>query len=47
MQRFVRGLYNGDEATFERLVNACATMLRMALVHVPSRAVAEEVVQES
>ena len=44
----VRGLHDGDEATFERLVNAWgATMLRMALVHVSSRAVAEEVVQES
>jgi RNA polymerase sigma-70 factor, ECF subfamily len=44
----VRGLHDGDEATFERLINAWgATMLRMALVHVSSRAVAEEVVQES
>jgi len=44
----VRGLCDGDEATFVRLVDAWgAAMLRMALVHVSSRAVAEEVVQES
>jgi RNA polymerase sigma-70 factor, ECF subfamily len=44
----VRGLRDGDEATFASLVDAWgAAMLRMALVHVSSRAVAEEVVQES
>ena len=44
----VRSLRDGDEATFAGLVDAWgAAMLRMALVHVSSRAVAEEVVQES
>lgn len=44
----VRSLRAGDEATFVDLVDAWgAAMLRMALVHVSSRAVAEEVVQES
>lgn len=44
----VRSLRDGDEATFAYLVDAWgAAMLRMALVHVSSRAVAEEVVQES
>ena len=44
----VRGLRDGDEATCARLVDAWgAAMLRVALVHVSSRAVAEEVVQES
>jgi RNA polymerase sigma-70 factor (ECF subfamily) len=44
----VRSLRDGDEATFVRLVDAWgAVMLRVALVHVSSRAVAEEVVQES
>ena len=44
----VRSLRDGDEATFVQLVDAWgAAMLRVALVHVSSRAVAEEVVQES
>jgi RNA polymerase sigma-70 factor (ECF subfamily) len=44
----VRALREGDEATFARLVEAWGPlMLRMALVHVPSQAVAEEVVQEA
>ena len=41
-------LHEGDEATFARLVDAWGpVMVRMALVHVPSREVAEEVVQEA
>lgn len=44
----LRRLRDGDEATFARLVDAWSPiMLRMALVHVRSRAVAEEVVQEA
>jgi RNA polymerase sigma-70 factor, ECF subfamily len=44
----VRSLRDGDEATFVQLVDDWgAAMLRVALVHVTSRAVAEEVVQES
>jgi RNA polymerase sigma-70 factor (ECF subfamily) len=44
----VRALRDGDEPAFARLVDAWSpAMLRMALVHVPSRAVAEEVVQEA
>jgi RNA polymerase sigma-70 factor, ECF subfamily len=42
------GLRAGDEAAFRRLVDAYGPMLmRLALMHVPSRAVAEEVVQET
>src|SRR5712691_11525998 len=38
----------GDEASFESLINAHhAAMVRLAMVYVPSRAVAEEVVQET
>ena len=44
----VARLRAGDEATFDRLVEHLAgPMLRLALLHVPSRAVAEEVVQEA
>jgi RNA polymerase sigma-70 factor (ECF subfamily) len=44
----VRALRSGDETTFARLVEAWGpAMLRMALVHVPRRDVAEEVVQEA
>ena len=44
----VRSLLDGDEATYVHLVDAWGgAMLRMALVHVPSRAVAEEVVQDA
>ncbi len=44
----VRSLRDGDEEAFVELVEAWgAAMLRAALVHVSSRAVAEEVVQES
>jgi RNA polymerase sigma-70 factor (ECF subfamily) len=47
-EALVRALRAGDEATFARLVDAWdPLMLRMALVHVSSRAVAEEVVQEA
>ena len=41
-------LREGDEQAFAGLVNAChATMLAVALAHVRTRAVAEEVVQEA
>lgn len=44
----VDALRNGDETTFGRLVEAWGPpMLRMALVHVPHRDVAEEVVQDA
>jgi RNA polymerase sigma-70 factor (ECF subfamily) len=44
----VMALRNGDESTFSTLAEAWgAPMLRLALVHVPNRAVAEEVVQEA
>jgi RNA polymerase sigma-70 factor (ECF subfamily) len=44
----VEGLRAGDERVFAELVRDWSgVMLRLALVHVPSRAVAEEVVQEA
>jgi RNA polymerase sigma-70 factor, ECF subfamily len=44
----IAGLRAGDEAAFRRLVDAYGPMLmRLALMHVPSRAVAEEVVQDT
>ena len=47
-QALVRALRAGDESAFEALVSAHGPMLmRLALMHVPSRAVAEEVVQET
>jgi RNA polymerase sigma-70 factor, ECF subfamily len=46
--RLLEGLRNGDDAAFRELVDAYGPMLmRLALMHVPSRAVAEEVVQET
>jgi RNA polymerase sigma-70 factor (ECF subfamily) len=46
--RLLEGLRNGDEAAFRELVDAYGPMLmRLAFMHVPSRAVAEEVVQET
>jgi RNA polymerase sigma-70 factor, ECF subfamily len=46
--RLIQGLRAGDEAAFKELVDAYGPMLmRLALMHVPSRAVAEEVVQET
>lgn len=46
--RLLEGLRNGDEAAFTELVDAYGPMLmRLAVMHVPSRAVAEEVVQET
>jgi len=46
--RLLEGLRRGDEAAFRDLVDAHGPMLmRLALMHVPSRAVAEEVVQET
>ena len=46
--QLLRALRDGDESTFAQLVDAWnPVMLRMALVHVPTRAVAEEVVQEA
>ena len=44
----VAALRSGDEATFARLVDELnPALLRLALAHVPSRAVAEEVVQDT
>ena len=44
----LEGLRSGDEAAFQELVSAYGPMLmRLALNHVPSRAVAEEVVQDT
>ncbi len=44
----LRALRDGDESAFTSLVEAQGPMLlRLALMHVPSRAVAEEVVQET
>ena len=44
----VERLRNGDEATFARLIDAySAPLLRLAITFVQSRAVAEEVVQET
>jgi RNA polymerase sigma-70 factor, ECF subfamily len=44
----VAALRRGDEAAFATVVDAYSPMLlRVALTHVPSRAVAEEVVQET
>ena len=47
-ERLLVALRNGDEAAFASLVDAYGGMLlRLARMHVPSRAVAEEVVQET
>ena len=44
----VQALRRGDEAAFNALVQECqATMLRLAMLYSPSRAVAEETVQET
>ncbi len=46
--RLLEGLRAGDEAAFRQLVDAYGPMLlRLAMMHVPSRAVAEEVVQDT
>jgi RNA polymerase sigma-70 factor, ECF subfamily len=47
-ERLLAGLRAGDEAAFVRLVDDYGpALMRLALAHVPSRAVAEEVVQET
>jgi RNA polymerase sigma-70 factor, ECF subfamily len=47
-RELVEGLRRGDEATFARLTDELSgPLMRLALVHVPSRAVAEEVVQDT
>src|SRR4051812_16303565 len=47
-QRLVDALRAGDEAAFEMLIERYqAPLLRLAMMYVPSRAVAEEVVQET
>jgi RNA polymerase sigma-70 factor (ECF subfamily) len=47
-QRLVDSLRAGDEAAFETLIDRYHTpLLRLAMLYVPSRAVAEEVVQET
>jgi RNA polymerase sigma-70 factor, ECF subfamily len=46
--RLLEGLRAGDEAAFRQLVDAYGPMLlRLAMMHVRSRAVAEEVLQET
>jgi RNA polymerase sigma-70 factor (ECF subfamily) len=46
--QLVAALRAGDEAAFGQLVDSYGpTLLRLALAHVPSRAVAEEVVQDT
>lgn len=46
--RLLVALRAGDEAAFAQLVDGYGpTLMRLALAHVPSRAVAEEVVQET
>ena len=47
-QALISALRDGDESAFTSLVEAEGPMLlRLALMHVPSRAVAEEVVQDT
>lgn len=47
-QQLVEGLQRGDREAFESLLGEYTpALLRMALLHVPSRAVAEEVVQDT
>jgi RNA polymerase sigma-70 factor (ECF subfamily) len=47
-QQLLERLRAGDEQAFVRLVDSChATMLAVAQAHVPSRASAEEIVQEA
>lgn len=46
--QLIAALRRGDEAAFETLINRYHTaLLRLAMMYVPSRAVAEEVVQET
>jgi RNA polymerase sigma-70 factor, ECF subfamily len=46
--KLVDGLRAGDEAAFEQLIRDFhSALLRVALIYVPSRAVAEDVVQET
>ncbi len=47
-QALILGLRNGDEEAFVLLLNRySSSLLRVAMLYVPSRAVAEEVVQET
>jgi RNA polymerase sigma-70 factor (ECF subfamily) len=47
-QRLIDGLRAGDESAFEMLIERYhSPLLRLAMLYVPSRAVAEEVVQET
>src|SRR6476659_3298950 len=47
-QRLVDLLRAGDESAFETLIDRYhSSLLRLAMLYVPSRAVAEEVVQET
>jgi RNA polymerase sigma-70 factor, ECF subfamily len=47
-QRLLESLRAGDEAAFEMLIERYhSSLLRIAMLYVPSRAVAEEVVQET
>jgi RNA polymerase sigma-70 factor (ECF subfamily) len=47
-RELIAALRRGDERAFAALIDAChPALLRVAMAHVPSRAVAEEVVQET
>jgi RNA polymerase sigma-70 factor (ECF subfamily) len=47
-RRLVEALRAGDESAFERLIGRYhRSLLRLAMLYVPSRAIAEEVVQET
>ena len=47
-EQLVASLRAGDEATFRQIVGEWnASLLRVAQIFVPSRAIAEEVVQET
>src|SRR6476661_3706125 len=47
-QRLLDALRAGDESAFETLIDRYhSSLLRLAMLYVPSRAVAEEVVQET
>ena len=47
-ENLLAGLRRGDEGAFRKLVDEYGPfLLRLALMHVPSRAVAEEVVQDT
>src|SRR5436305_5486569 len=47
-QRLIAALRRGDEAAFKQLVEEHGPfLLRLALIHLPSKSIAEEVVQDT